>query len=104
MGRVENAFGRAAVLFEFDHFRFGVVFFEVENVLEVGAPPGVDGVVNDDAGGREVGLHLDQAGPDLTPAHRRALRRILHRSRLSHIANLPVSLYGAWRIIIYGSS
>ena len=51
VGGVEDGLGAAIVLFEFDNGRVGEVALEVEDDLHVGAPKGIDGVVDDDAPG-----------------------------------------------------
>jgi hypothetical protein len=44
VGGVENALGGAVILLELDDGGVGVIFLEVEDVLEVGAAPAVNGL------------------------------------------------------------
>jgi hypothetical protein len=50
-GDLEDGFRGAVVLFELHDLGVGIVFFEFENVFDVGAAPGVDGLIGiaDDA-------------------------------------------------------
>ena len=41
----EDDLGGAVILFEADGLNGGKVFFELENVFDVGAAPGVDGLI-----------------------------------------------------------
>ena len=45
IGGVEYVGGRAVVLFQFDHFGVGKIFFKIEDIADVRPAPAVDGLI-----------------------------------------------------------
>ena len=45
IGRVQNDSGRAVILLQLQQLRFGIIFFKIQNVADVRAPPAVDALV-----------------------------------------------------------
>ena len=64
LGGVENVLGGAVVLFEFDDGGTREIAFEIEDVGEIGAAPGIDGlpvVAND----TDIAVLVDEEADDL---------------------------------------
>ena len=68
-GGFENIFRRAVILFKPNDFRVGKVFFEIENIANIGAAPAIDGLIF-------VAHHADVVVPLREQAHQLVLAAI----------------------------
>ena len=104
-GDAQDRFAGAIVLLEPDHFGVGIVLFKVEDVLDVRAPPGVDGLVRiaDDADvpvpqGHRVGEHILGVVGVLVFVDEQVVESLLNF--LEHVRKIAKRLGGAQEQIV----